>query len=560
MARMIPAQIDNNNGSSAEENLFRQFARQLPNDYVVLHSVGWLNRQRGEAYRTGEADFVIVHPLRGVLVLEVKGGRIRGNSANQEWESEDRHGQQHRINNPIRQAQRSMYALSAKLKDNPDTAPFDYALSWGVAFPDVLTGKQQFGVNFDRSMLIDGSHLNDLTSAVDRLFGPPDPANRLNNAAIDAIIRLLATPVTVERLGLLSEIQQDEEIIHRLTEQQFGLLRALRTTRQGAINGCAGSGKTMLAIEKARQLAEEGSEVLLTCYNKALAAWIREGVARQTSPAMKRITVLHYHDLARILTEGAGVSLAGRFGEKDFWEETLPSLFADAIPDIQTRYDAIIADEGQDFATEWWFTLRELLRDPNSGVFYIFQDARQALYRGQEDLPVPVMTLELTDNCRNTARIHELGVVYTQDAPRLESRGPQGRTVEHIDDSETGLLRAVRRILARLIDQEGFTSGQIVILTPASESRSVLTTGTMLGNRRLTRDAPASANDIQVSTVHGFKGLESPVVILAEMDRIPAYVRSPDHLLYVAITRAKHHLIVVGSLPEPQSRRETTVA
>ena len=560
MARMIPPQIANNTGSAAEENLFRQFARQLSDDYVVLHSVGWLNRQRGEAYRTGEADFVIVHPGRGVLVIEVKGGKIRGNTSDRDWESEDRHGQRHRVKNPIKQAQRSMYALAAKLGDNPDTAPFYYPMSRGIAFPDVLTEDQQFGVNFDRSMLIDASHLNDLTAAVDRLFGPPDPKNRLSNVAIDAIIRLLATPVTVERPGLLSEVQQDEEVMHRLTEQQFALLRALRTTRQGAINGCAGSGKTMLAIEKARQLAEEGFEVLLTCYNKALAAWIREGVARQTSPAMKRITVLHYHDLARILTERAGISLDGRFGEKDFWEETLPGLFADAIPEIDTRFDAIIADEGQDFATEWWFTLRELLRDPDSGVFYIFQDARQALYRDSEDLPVPVLPLELNDNCRNTARIHELGIAYAQDAPRLESRGPQGRTVEHIDVSGTDLLKAVRRILARLIDQEGFTSGQIVILTPASASRSVLTTGTILGNRRLTRDAPESANDIQVSTVHGFKGLESPVVILAEMDRIPAYVRSPDHLLYVAITRAKHHLIVIGPLPEPQSSQETTVA
>lgn len=59
MARMIPARIANDTGSAAEENLFRQFARQLPHDYTVLHSVGWLNRPRGESYHTGEADLVV---------------------------------------------------------------------------------------------------------------------------------------------------------------------------------------------------------------------------------------------------------------------------------------------------------------------------------------------------------------------------------------------------------------------------------------------------------------------------------------------------------------------
>ena len=316
----------------------------------------------------------------------------------------------------------------------------------------------------------------------------------------------------------------------------------------------------MLAIEKARQLAEEGSDVLLTCYNKSLAAWIRDGVARHPSPAMKRITVLHYHDLARILTERAGVNLAGRFAEPDFWEETLPGLFADAIPTIETRYDAIIADEGQDFATEWWFTLRELLRNPDTGVFYVFQDARQALYRDPEDLPVPVMTLELTDNCRNTARIHDAGVVYAPGEPKPEARGPQGRTVEHIEALANDVLQALRQVLGRLIDQEGFNADQIVILTPASEGRSALKSGIILGNRRLRRDARENPDDILVATIYAFKGLESPIVILAEMDRIPSHVRSAERLCYVAITRARHHLIVIGALPDPQSSTGTTVA
>jgi hypothetical protein len=391
------------------------------------------------------------------------------------------------------------------------------------------------------------------------LFQPATPENRLSGAAIEAIVNLLATPVAIEHLGLLNETQKNEETMLRLTEEQYRLLGYLRSTRQGAINGCAGSGKTMIAIEKARQLAEEGFDVLLTCYNKALAAWIREGVARHPSPAMKRITVHHYHDLARILTEGAGVALDGRFTEPGFWEATLPNLFADAIPRIETRFDAIVADEGQDFATEWWFTLRELLRDPERGVFYIFQDARQAIYRDPGDLPVPVLPIEITNNCRNTASIHAQGIAYVDGDPKPETMGPHGRSVEHIDVPGNDVLKAIQQALARLIDQEGFTSDQVVILTPASEARSVLKNGTKLGNRRLMRGERETPNDVRVSTVHSFKGLESPIVILVEMDKIPGYVKRPDNLCYVALTRARHHLVVIGELPIPRSLGEAIV-
>ncbi|MBA2278743.1 MAG: NERD domain-containing protein, partial [Chloroflexia bacterium] len=96
MATMYPPQFSAQTESGAERLLFGELGRQLPAEYTVLHGVTWLSRSGGRA-RDGEADFLIVHPRHGVLVLEVKGGGIHREGATGQWTSRDRHGTQHLI-------------------------------------------------------------------------------------------------------------------------------------------------------------------------------------------------------------------------------------------------------------------------------------------------------------------------------------------------------------------------------------------------------------------------------------------------------------------------------
>ena len=70
-------------------------------------------------------------------------------------------------------------------------------------------------------------------------------------------------------------LADDDRELLRLTEQQFAVLDRLRRQRRVSISGGAGTGKTVLALEKARRLAREGSGVLLTCFNRPLADNLR---------------------------------------------------------------------------------------------------------------------------------------------------------------------------------------------------------------------------------------------------------------------------------------------
>src|SRR3989442_10646431 len=81
MARMYPEQLLDFVESSAERLLYKLFEVQLPDSFIVMHGVKWLMRNRRHHDQDGEIDFLIVHRELGLLILEVKGGRIRVESS-----------------------------------------------------------------------------------------------------------------------------------------------------------------------------------------------------------------------------------------------------------------------------------------------------------------------------------------------------------------------------------------------------------------------------------------------------------------------------------------------
>jgi hypothetical protein len=97
--------------------------------------------------------------------------------------------------------------------------------------------------------------------------------------------------------------------------------------------------------------------------------------------------------------------------------------------------------------------------------------------------------------------------------------GPQGRPVErHTYTDQAELKHSLRRILHHLIVEEEVPAWDIVLLTPKSRERSLLWGLGQLGNFRLVDFPSDTGGEVYCTTVHSFKGLESPIVILAEVD------------------------------------------
>ena len=211
MAKMIPAQLAEGGAgiSAAERVLFKEFARQLGPDWTVLHSVHWLARAGGRS-RDGEADFLLVHPRHGVLVLEAKGGTIARDGVTQAWTSTDFGGVVHAIKDPFEQAERSMYALRDKLANAPETASFPWRFARAVAFPDVLIGDTDLGPNAPRALIVDSGDLATLARALGRAFdAAPGGGAGPGQNGVAALARLLKPPVALARHGLVGEMRRN---------------------------------------------------------------------------------------------------------------------------------------------------------------------------------------------------------------------------------------------------------------------------------------------------------------------------------------------------------------
>ena len=541
MARMIPSQPHPETQSSAELRLFAACQRQLPDDCVVFHSVWWQVRDTRDGVRDGEADFLLAHPDFGVLIVEVKGGHIRYDGLNDQWYSNE-----HPVKDPFKQGRDAKYNLLTKLKELPYWRDRWITVGYAVAFPDVEV-KGDLRLDAPRELILDASDVENLRGwldlAMSYLRSRRSEGSPIGLQGIEELQALLSASWDLHPL-LSAAVEAEGQEIARLTEEQFVMLDFLGHRRRVAITGCAGSGKTTLAYEKARRLAGQRFDVLLTCFNVFLAEFL---ASDEEKPA--NLHVANFHRLAEQMARQAGLPASSR--TSDYFDQVLPEQLMEAVDILGPQFDAVIVDEGQDFHDNWWVPLQCLLRDPDHGIFFVFFDDNQNIYGAAEHVPLELAPFPLTRNCRNTQRIHRQVMQFYHSGAVPEAIGPPGRQVErHLYANSAELKRSLRQILHRMIVDEQVPAWDIVLLTPKSRQRSQLWGMSPLGNFCLSDRWTGASGEIFCTTVYKFKGLESPVVILAEIDA--SQKRNLESVLYVGCSRACNHLVLLLSNDLPQ--------
>lgn len=555
---MYPELLDEATISSpAEVLLYHAFRHQLHDDFTVFHSVAWLGLRRGARLADGEADFVIAHPRIGVLVLEVKGGIVGFDSASGWYTFNRAMRQRNRIRDPFEQAKDSKYALVRKLRslpNGPDPLP---TIGHAVAFPDGVTDLPELGPDAPRQIILLHDDLQDLDGWVRRCLGFWAQNNFVapGETGVQVLQDLLARSWLMRAPRLGEEFDVERSAIDRYTDEQFQSLRFLAGRPRAAIRGCAGSGKTMLAVRKAQQLAAEGFHVLLTCYNRNLAAELRDVAGNRP-----RLKIRNYHALCREYAARTGFDRSSTWDESrpDFFDVVMPeALFEAAVTaDPAYRFDAIIVDEGQDFAPSWWSPLELLLNDQDEGVLYIFYDDNQLVYPRELALPVDELPFCLVRNCRNTRAIYNSYRPYYRSDQDMIISGPPGRPVAHrtYDGTTHHLGVTLAHILAELTIAEEVPSHDVVLLSPRGLEHEPLASVTALPPFRLVPEPTRVPDHIYATTIRLFKGLERPVVILlAPNTAHPSF----NELMYVGQSRARHHLILLTPASEPESDLHT---
>jgi hypothetical protein len=549
MAKLIPSCDPSGIENAPERKVAEVLCAQLPKDVRIFHSYPWLRKDRdldkpwqGEVIRQGEADFVLVDPRFGVMVIEVKGGRMIYDPSTLTW---SRHGATHKVKDPFKQANSNMRILETMLKERSfpgQDMPFVRTLA--VVFPNCdYNGNLPPGAA--RENLITASDLERIGDKVEALFKSfafkPD-APGIGNAALDGILKALTSTFRLVP-ALWREVEDQERQIFRLTEQQAQLLEFLGKRKRAAVEGVAGSGKTKLAMIRARRFADEGKSVLFVCFNKLLAEWLENELPVEYRG---KVTVRHYHGLCAEWVKQAGLIWPNVGNDLDFWNKTAPHLFEQALDFLPKRFDAVVVDEAQDFETSWWDGLELVNSEMTDGAMYVFYDQAQRIFWSEEQMmPSLGEPFLLETNCRNTVAIsNQCGEVIGKEI-KVMAGTPAGEKLTFVQALAAGDQRKAMEKQIKEWSAGGLKPNQIAIVAARSMEASCCANMYKIAGLPVTDrlDMWKEGKAVLKTTLGKFKGLEADAVVLVNVPKIDANFRK-EHL-YVAYSRAKHLLTVV---------------
>jgi hypothetical protein len=273
--------------------------------------------------------------------------------------------------------------------------------------------------------------------------------------------------------------------------------------------------------------------VLFVCFNRALAAHLA------TTEKSERITFSNFHRLCTHYAYRAGLAVPD--GNDDaYFRDVLPELFVTAIDELGAQWDALIVDEAQDLHDHWLDALRYGLRDDATAPVWLFLDDNQRIYEATLTIPPGFFLWELSTNCRTTQAIHRHLLKLYDGMTAPDVRGPEGREPELYLVSDQA--QTVAALLDRLLGPDDVDPGDVVVLSSHRFDRSRV--GQALGGRFVSERDKRRANQVHFSSIRAFKGLESPVVVLCELEDLDEETR--DQQLYVGMSRARNHCVIVA--------------
>ena len=483
-----------------------------------------------------EIDFVVAIAGAGIVCVEVKGGEVTHDGHT--WLQHLRSGQIKTID-PVRQVRQARYALRDFIEKDPRWTQGRVRWNHVVVLPNSEFSQDFAVTDCPRWMVIDRDDF-------------PTVVGRIRGIALDQETELpLLTAKGIEELrtalggrglpqrDVVARALENEDAANILTDRQAVILDAIQLLTRVEVRGGAGSGKTFMALEQARRLANRGQRVALLCYSHGLASFLKRitaGWNRRLRPGY----VGEFHDLGIAWGAAHGPDESQRdAATEQFFEHALPAQMlqlANTLPDGH-RFDSIVIDEAQDFADSWWEPLLAALRDPETGGIYVFSDEGQRVFDRKGTPPVPLVPLLLEQNIRNTRQIARAFEPLVDHPMRL--LGSDGAEVRFVPCTREDAFDVGDDQIEALL-AEGWRPEDVALLTTGSRHPEQIARQAE-GNAAYW-DSFWDAEQVFYGHVLGFKGLERRAVVLVVNDK-SVFERSPERL-YVGLSRARDQLVV----------------
>lgn len=541
MATMIPEKPIDVPIGSREDEMFLALS-SLPDEYYVFHSFVIVNNVNGIQYES-ETDFIVFNPQKGIICIEAKAGQVRCESGKWLYGSgiEMSHG------GPYRKADSDKWKLQKYFQRKGLQSLWEKCkVLHAVWFPSITRSylnNIQMPSDGDKRITLTQESLSCIKEDIDRIFDIQLPANvetNLNRAETQKVLSMVLCPTFNLVPSVASEVAVKRNAFNRLLKEQAVLLNFLEEQPCAVISGVAGTGKTMIAVEKARRHSETGEKVLFLCFNRKLRDFLREKY---------RYENVHYYTIDALACYLCNTSTA----DYGLLENRLMEMFYSGV----FPYKHIIIDEGQDFGqnlieeSSIIQTLEDIiLSDEIKGTFYLFYDKNQLVQGRQIPKYIADSECKLTlyKNCRNTENI-----AITSMRPLGKDRKPKmfqgcikGASPNiHITSSVTDSLSYLNKALRKLIDEK---YEDIVILTCSTEENSWLTQHCINGSY------PFNSKKIKFTSCRKFKGLEADAIILIDVTRKTFDFGGNNLVFYVGASRARFRLDVIVNMTDEECK------
>jgi len=573
MPRMIPPE-PRGGANRSERALFQAFEGIMDRpDWVVLHGV---TLGQNLVNLTGEVDFVVIVPGRGILLVEAKSPSYVEYTAG-DWYLDRTPSP---TKDPLKQLDAARRSIRGFLRerellrgDEPiarlvwftsigrhqfangtphDLQFFEWELGWhdDVARPAWLVEKvldehnawfgEVEGVQVDAAAFT-AEHATSVAGALLGDFAASETREQRRRERLDRESRMLA-------------------------EQELAL-ELVGANEHVYFEGPAGTGKTHLVLQAAKRFNREGRRTLVTCWNVLMAEELRAAVGDLPN--------VEVADLNSLMLRVADVEANPEGAGTEWYEHELPRRAVEALAADPGRgaFEAICVDEFQDVAgsvplLEVLFALAGTGRP--AGTRLVFAgDARQQIMRPRaarvhpfelaKSLIPDLVRVQVRRNCRILPSIvsggeRMAGGSFGFSGHRMPSGLPGGLSRREVgqDRASSALAAALRELLVEHEPED------VVVLSPFGARSSLV--GELLSRPEQSADErwlrkqlvhDGGAGRIRWSSIFRFKGLDAEAVVLTDLDaRGRAFAEESgldwSDLVYVGVTRGRYRCVVVG--------------
>lgn len=588
MSTLIPSITTWKSATSGERRFARLLEAKLEDDYLC-----WYNVPIGP--KRLHPDFIIMHPRRGILILEVKDWRLSTIKSLNHHEAElIVHGQTRKEKNPLEQAREYTTAVVNILQTDPQLIHSEGRYQGKLLFPwacgVVLTNitRKEYEQT-DLEEVIDSRWIifkDEMTDSVDamtfqeRLWGmfPFNAAGILTLPQIGRVrwhlfpeVRLPYKQASLfDALG--DEPQGLPDIMRVMDLHQEQLARSLGEGHR-VIHGVAGSGKTLILGYRAEHLAKACTRpILILCYNKVLAHRLEQWM--EMRGIADKVQVYHFHAWCYRQLKTYNIPIPPSCsGSDDFCDELVDTVIRQVdrkmIPAGQ--YDAVLIDEGHDFRSEWLKLVVQMVNPSSNSLLVLYDDA-QSIYDTRRKGKFSFKSVGIQAQGRTT--ILRINYRNTDEILNFAARFVQGQLTQEEADEDSiprlapvpGGKRGSKPVLIKLptIHEEADAIAQrlkeahqggvswknmAVLFWDAQDSnelyRALCDAGIPFAGKDKLR-FNNKENRVGFLSCYSCKGLEFPLVAVMG-SRISEQAKTDAEtakLLYVAMTRATDHLIM----------------